>query len=130
MSSRRVAPTGRLDRVPLSESEYELPLLKAYAGERREGGRPVEDSVGELMKARLTDADRAVDPAGGELWSGRLRARRRRLLDGGHVSFDPRRRVWGLTERGEGRLRELESAKAEESADASSDADDEKEKGR
>jgi hypothetical protein len=115
----------------LSESEYELPILKAYAGERREGGRPVEDSVGELMKARLTDADRVEDPAGGEVWTARLRARRRRLLDGGHVSVDPRRRVWGLTERGEARQRELESAEtADADADAGSGADTEKDGGR
>jgi hypothetical protein len=132
--SPRTSPAARPDRRPLEESEYELPLLKAYAGERREGGRPVEDSVGELMKQRLTDADRAVDPAGGEVWTARLRARRRRLLDGGHVSFDPRRRVWGLTERGEARQRELERAEADaEGADAGAspaDADDEKAGGR
>ncbi|MBS1886007.1 MAG: hypothetical protein JSU06_02365 [Actinobacteria bacterium] len=129
LSLRPAAPGGSQTRAPLSESEYELPILKAYAGERREGGRPVEDSVGELMKARFSDADRAVDPAGGELWTARLRARRRRLLDGGHVSFDPRRRVWGLTERGEARQRELESA---ETADADTDAgaDAEKDDGR
>jgi hypothetical protein len=81
------------------------------------------------MKPRFTDADRAVDPAGGELWTARLRARRRRLLDGGHVSFDPRRRVWGLTERGEARQRELERAQAGE-AGAGPDADDEKDGAR
>ncbi|MBS1885642.1 MAG: helix-turn-helix transcriptional regulator [Actinobacteria bacterium] len=30
------------------------------------------------------------------------------LLDAGYIGFDPRLRIWGLTERGEARLREFE----------------------
>lgn len=92
----------------LPESEYELPLLKAYDGGRREGARPVEDSVGEWLGSRLTDADHAAHPDGGERWSARLRSRRLHVLDAGLVGFDPHLRVWELTDRGEERLRLLE----------------------
>jgi hypothetical protein len=92
----------------LAEADYELPLLKAYAGGRREGGRPVEDSVGELVASRLTEADHEVDPGGRERWVTRLRLRQRLLLDTGLVGFDPHLRIWDLTPAGEARLRELE----------------------
>lgn len=101
------------DDALLAETEYELPLLKAYAGGRREGGRPVEDSVGELFASRLTEADHEVDPGGRERWITRLRLRRRLLLDTGLVGFDPRLRVWDLTRTGEARLLELELSQDE-----------------
>jgi hypothetical protein len=108
------APGGRLDPAPLPESDYELPILRAYEGERREGGRPIQNSVRALMKPNLPEADRAPAPGGEELWSARLLKRRRELIDRGLVSFDPRRRVWGLTGPGEARWRELERARRDE----------------
>lgn len=107
---------GEEDYAPLAEVAFELPLLKAYAGGRREGGRPVEDAVGELLASSMTEADRAIDPGGRERWITRVRLRRRLLLDTGLVGFDPRLRLWDLTEHGLARLRELELCEEQKAA--------------
>ena len=97
----------------LAESKYELPILKAYSGGRDADARPVEESVRELIAPRLSESDHTVLDGGQEVWITLLRNRRRRLLDAGLVGFDPRLRVWDLTERGEARLRELELSQGE-----------------
>ena len=108
--SRRLAK-GEL----LSESEYELPILRALS---QLGGmakaRQVIEAVRPMVADRLADADHGRMGNGESRWENRARFARLRAVERGFLRSDSRRGIWELTDAGIGRLGQLEAEKQKE----------------
>lgn len=91
------APVGSL----LSESEYEIPILRALADAG--GSAPARDvvhAVGLVVATRLTERDREPLARGGERWQGRIQFSRLRMKERGLIKSGSPRGLWEIAEAG------------------------------
>lgn len=89
----------------LSETEYELPLLKILdeRGGRAPAGEVIEE-LGGRLRSRLTSADQEQLPSGGVRWKNRAQFVRLRLVEAGDLETNTPRGIWAISGKGRKRL--------------------------
>lgn len=91
------APAGSL----LPEGEYEAPILRVL--DERGGRAPtreVVEAVGEILKDRLTELDKAPLTSGDIRWENRVQFTRLRMIEQGLLSKDSPRGTWEISDKG------------------------------
>lgn len=91
------APAGSL----LPEAEYEVPILRVL--DDRGGRAPtseVVEAVGEILKDRLTELDKAPLASGNIRWENRVQFTRLRMIEQGLLSKDSPRGTWEISDKG------------------------------
>lgn len=95
--SGKRAPAGSL----LPESEYETPILRVL--EERGGRAPTREvvqAVGEIVRDRLTDLDKAALASGDIRWENRVQFTRLRMIEHGLLQKDSPRGTWEISDKG------------------------------